>query len=300
MTRSIPHLRPLLATVPQYATWDDHDYGPNDAGREFWHKALATEIFTLFHGNPTAGLPEIPGIFTYFAHGDVHFYLLDNRTNRTVPGIDTRPFGDPPQQLGKAQIDWLVELMAYNRGQSRSSYPCTFHVVALGNQVFSPYSRDSLQHYPEEWQYLLDRIVNAGIHNVVFITGDVHFGEVSKYTYVGGGNPGVPGKAGIKGEPFTFVEVTSSPLTAGPWGGSPTGANPYRMDIFPGEADRVGQRNFATLTFSGPLIERTATIRYYDSQGNLLNQLPGGKAGETTPESILRVINPNLNPRLYP
>lgn len=297
--RAIPHLRPLLATVPQYATWDDHDYGPNDAGRAFWHKELATEIFTLFHGNPSAGLPELPGIFTYFAYGDVHFYLLDNRTYRSEPALNLKPFDQQPSQLGKEQIDWLVESMKYHRKQARSSYPANFHVVALGNQILSPYSRDTLQKVPGEWQYLFDRMVAEEMHNVLFITGDVHFGEVSRMDYEGGGQPGVPGKAGEEGTTYRFMEVTSSPLTAGPWPGSPASANPYRVDLFPGETDRVGQRNFASLSFEGPLTKRVAVIRYYDSDGNLLNQKPGAPEGTPTDASRIPAVNPNLSPRLY-
>jgi alkaline phosphatase D len=282
--RSIPELRGMLATIPQYAVWDDHDYGPNDAGREFWHKELATEIFTLFHGNPTAGLPETPGIFTYFAWGDVHFYLLDNRTHRTVPVIDPEPFGYPAQQLGKAQVDWLIELMKYNRGQSRSSYPSTFHVVAVGSQVLSPASRDGLRRYPQEWQYLFDRLVAEELHDVIFITGDVHYAEVSRLERAG----------------MVFWDITSSPLTAGPWAGHPSEANPYRHDVFPGEADRYGQRNFATLSFEGPLNARRAVLRYYDSDGQLINQAPGAPAGQPTPQSVIPALAPNLDPRLHP
>ena len=297
--RSIPELRPMLATIPQYATWDDHDYGPNDAGRDYWLKETATEIFTLFNGNPSAGLPEIPGIFTYFAWGDVHFYLLDNRTHRTPPALHPNAFGYQAQQLGKAQIDWLVEAMTYHRDQSVSSYPSTFHVVALGSQVLSPYSGDGLQRYPGEWQYLIDRLVTEELHNVIFITGDVHFSEVSRLTYTGGGRSGVPGKAGEAGKEYVFWEVTSSPMTAGPWPGSPPEGNPYRVDVFPGEADRYGQRNFATLTFEGSLTERRAVIRYYDSNGKLINQDPDADPGIPMPESIIPSRELNLSRSLY-
>lgn len=282
--RSIPHLRPMLATIPQYATWDDHDYGPNDMGRDYWNKAMATEIFQLFNGNPTAGLPETPGIFTYFAWGDVHFYLLDNRTYRTTRGLDPEPFGYTRQQFGKAQIDWLVESMKQNRNQSISSYPSTFHVVGTGSQIIPPAGRDSMHQFPEEWKYLFDRLAAEEIHNVIFITGDVHFSEVSRLDYKG----------------LTFWEVTSSPMTAGPWAGPPAGENPYRVDIFDGEPDRVGQRNFATLSFEGPLNERRAVIRYYDSDGNLLNQAPGKAPGTPTETSIIKAGNANLDPKLYP
>ncbi|NDV61216.1 alkaline phosphatase family protein [Puniceicoccales bacterium CK1056] len=282
--RSIPHLRPMLATIPQYATWDDHDYGPNDAGREFWNKGMAKEIFSLFNGNPSAGVPGIPGIFTYFAWGDVHFYLLDNRTHRTTPGLALGQFGYPPQQLGKAQIDWLIESMKYNRMQSRSSYPSTFNIIGIGSQIFSPHSKDGLQRYPEEWQYLIDRLIAEELHNTIFISGDVHFSEASRLV--------------VEESNFTVTEFTSSPLTAGPWPGSPAKNNPYRLDIFPGEADRYGERNFATLTFEGPLWERRVVVRYYDTNGELINQDPDKAPGEPTGESIIEVHNPNLDPRL--
>lgn len=282
--RSIPHLRPMLATIPQYATWDDHDYGPNDVGRDFWHKELATEIFSLFHGNPTAGLPEVPGIFTYFTWGDVHVYLLDNRTYRTATSLDPRPFGYEPQQLGKAQIDWLIESMKYHRNQSVSSYPSTFNVVAMGNQVLSPFGTDTLRSCPEEWDYLMKRLVAEELHNVIFLTGDVHYSEVSRLSLDG----------------LEIWDITSSPLSAGPWAGAAAEINPHRVDVFPGPADRVGQRNFATLSFEGPLPERRAVIRFYDSNGQLLNQDPEQPAGVPTEASIIRARHLNLDPILYP
>ncbi|MEX0332218.1 MAG: alkaline phosphatase [Puniceicoccaceae bacterium] len=288
--RSLPELRPMLANIPQYATWDDHDYGPNDIGRVYWNKAEATEIFSLFNGNPTAGLPELPGIFTYFAWGDVHFYLTDNRTYRTlsVEKANSEPYGYKPQMLGKEQIDWMVDLMKYHRWQSRSSYPCSFHVVATGNPVLSPYDKDSLSRFPDEWQYLFDRLVEEEIHNVIFISGDVHTSEASRMVYIGGGQAGVPGKAGQKDKEYIFWDITSSPLTAGPWAGAPASENPYRVDIFPGEPDRYGKRNFATLSFQGEMHNRQAVIRYYDSDGNLLNQDPEKAPGETTDASIIQ------------
>ena len=33
-TRELPELQPLLAAASHYATWDDHDYGADNAGKE--------------------------------------------------------------------------------------------------------------------------------------------------------------------------------------------------------------------------------------------------------------------------
>jgi len=291
--RSIEELRPMLATIPQYATWDDHDYGPNDADRSFHNKAMATKWFNAFWGNPSAGLPELPGIFTFFEWGDANVYLLDNRTYRHVPSSSPEAFGQNKDLLGRAQVDWLIEAMKHRQVQATSgrnpSYPSSVHLVCLGNQVLNPNSADCYAHYPDEFQYLIDRIMQERLRNVFFVSGDVHFGEVSRRSFIGGGMPGVPGKAGLLGEVTTITEFTTSPLAAGAWAGHPTGANPYRLDIFPGEADRVGQRNFMTLSFSGPLEKRLLTVRYYDSDGNLLNRKPGGGPEEVTEESVFQL-----------
>src|SRR3954470_23310662 len=40
-----PGYRKLLATCPVLATWDDHDYGANDAGAEYPKKREAQQVF---------------------------------------------------------------------------------------------------------------------------------------------------------------------------------------------------------------------------------------------------------------
>ena len=188
--RSLPHLRGLLATTPNYAIWDDHDYGPNNSGWDFWNKEQATQAFTIFNGNPSAGLPDLPGIFTFFNYGDVNFYLLDNRFYRN--GQDSlEAFDREKDLLGKEQVDWLISSMKYWQGQSRS-YPANFNMVCIGNTVLSDngLSENYALYYNKEWQYLIDRIMAEGIDGVVFLSGDVHFSEVSVFEATGGGEPG--------------------------------------------------------------------------------------------------------------
>ena len=42
----------LRAAMPTIATWDDHDYGENDAGKEFPLKAESKDIFLKFWNEP--------------------------------------------------------------------------------------------------------------------------------------------------------------------------------------------------------------------------------------------------------
>lgn len=288
--RAIPELRPLLATAHHFAVWDDHDYGPNDIGSSYTHKGVAKEVFDLFWGNPSSGLPETPGIFTYFNLGDANFYSLDNRSYLTTSVSKPEAFGKPKNLLGREQADWLIEHLAWAQSQMShdgKSYPARFNIICIGNQVLSEDNNPHhYRNFPDEWNYLIDRIVEEGIDGVVFLSGDVHHGEVNRMEYIGGGMPGVPGKAGKRDQAYVFHEITSSPLTAGPWGGP--AKNVARYDIFDeADVDRVGQRNFVTLDFKGPLENRRLEIRYFDSDGNLLNRKEGGGANEITDRSIL-------------
>ena len=287
--RSIPHLRGLLATRPNYAIWDDHDYGSNDAGWDFWNKAQTTRAFNLFYGNPSAGLPTLPGIFTFFNRSDVNVYLLDNRFHRDGPE-HLKAFDREKSLLGRKQVDWLISSLKYRQVQAvqgyAPSYPSNFNIICIGNTVIGDNgSVDNYLLYDEEWQYLMDRIMEEEIDGVVFVSGDVHFGEVNLLELKGGGQAGVPGKAGQKGKTYRFMEVTTSPLTAGPWSGPED--NIHRYDIFPGETDTVGVRNFATLSFEGPLDDRKMTIRYFDTDGNLLNQKEDAEQGVVTDASVI-------------
>ena len=288
--RSIPELRALLANTHHFAIWDDHDYGPNDIGSSYTHKGTAKEVFDLFWGNPSSGLPETPGIFTYFNWGDANFYLLDNRSYLTTSVSKPEAFGKQKRLLGQEQVDWLIDHLSWAQSQMShdgKSYPARFNIICIGNQVLS--EDDNPHHYrnfPNEWSYLIDRIVEEGIDGVVFLSGDVHHGEVNRMEYIGGGNPGIPGKAGKLDQSYIFHEITSSPLTAG--AGSGPARNGARYDIFDeSDVDRVGQRNFVTLDFKGPLDNRRIEIRYFDSDGNLLNRKNGGGVDEITDQSVL-------------
>jgi alkaline phosphatase D len=276
--RALPELQPLLTQAIHYASWDDHDYGPNDIGRNYWLKGEATEVFTKMWGNPSAGLPETPGIFSFVNWGDVNLYILDNRTYLSPAESHPEAFDQPKAMLGKAQVDWLIDHLAWAQSQSINdgkSYPARFNVIMVGNQVLNNSGNPhGYRAFEEEWNYLMDRIVAEGITGVVFVSGDVHFGEVNRIEHQ------------WLDKKLPILEVTSSPLTAGAWGGHST--NDARLDIFPGEMDRVGERNFVTLDFEGPLEDRRMVIRYWDSEGQLLNQKPDAAPGVPTDASIIR------------
>lgn len=237
-TRSLPELQPLLASTHHYAIWDDHDYGPNDSDGTFVHKEMATEIFKLFWGNPTYGLPGNGGITSYFQWADIDFFLLDNRYFRTP---NNRKTGEQ-DLLGDVQMEWLINAL------SASNAP--FKMVAIGGQVLTTYSGKEtyVNLCPEERAYLLRRIDEEEIKNVIFLTGDRHHTELSSLVTQNG---------------ITIYDLTVSPLTSGVH-------QTDEKNLLREEGTFVAERNFGILEFSGPRTERSLSMRIFDVEGKEL------------------------------
>lgn len=245
-TRSLPEMQALLARTHHYATWDDHDYGPNNPDRSWAHKELAKETFDLFWGNLTSGLPinktttGSAGITSTFRYNDTDFFLLDNRSFRT-PNDQER--ADNKTLLGEAQLEWLIESLIFSNSP--------WKMVCLGGQVLTDSGRGEgyLSLAPEEQKYLLRRINEEGITGVVFVNGDRHHTEMSEMKLPNGN---------------MVYDLTISSLTAG------TGNGRNEVNNFRVPGTLVVEHNYGILTFSGPLNERALRLDVYDTEGALL------------------------------
>ena len=76
--RKSPALQNLLKAMPHYATWDDHDYGPNNIGSNYILKKESREVFKNYWANPSYGQEE-EGIYTIVSYGDADIFLCDDR-----------------------------------------------------------------------------------------------------------------------------------------------------------------------------------------------------------------------------
>jgi alkaline phosphatase D len=237
-TRSTAEMQPFLASTHNYAIWDDHDYGPNDSDRGFWNKKETYETFKLFWANPSYGVEDTEAAITSFQWGDADFFLLDNRTFRSP---DKRKMSNKTQ-LGEKQIQWLFDNLATSEA--------TFKFVVLGGQFLTTsetYESYNNFGFGEERQRIIDYIQEQEIENVIFLTGDVHFSEVSMLKE--------------EGKP-TIYDITTSPLNSG-------------VNIYGEEKDNslrvqgsvIMKRNFAEIDLSGPSDKRTLTLTYFDSEG---------------------------------
>jgi len=50
----------FLKAMPQYAIWDDHDYGPNDTDGNYAFKEQSLKLHKQFWANPSYGTGVLP------------------------------------------------------------------------------------------------------------------------------------------------------------------------------------------------------------------------------------------------
>ncbi|MEM7573216.1 MAG: alkaline phosphatase D family protein [Bacteroidota bacterium] len=238
-TRSTAEMQPLLAHTPNYAIWDDHDYGPNNSDRSWINKEIAKEAFDLFWANPGSGLPGQGGITTMFRYNDVDVFLLDNRYFRTP---NDQKVGERTI-LGETQLEWIIESLIFSNAK--------FKLVCIGGQVLNSVERfeNYINLAPEERAYLLRRIDQEDIKNVIFLSGDRHHSELSALELPGGN---------------MVYDMTASSLTSG------TGNNRDEVNTNRVEGTLVVQHNFGLLEFSGPWEERQLKLKICDATGKVL------------------------------
>jgi alkaline phosphatase D len=161
------------------ATWDDHDFGLNNANRTWPFRDAATAEFLRFWGaaenDPRWTQPGVYSART-FGTGDrtVQVILLDNRYNLDPYDYDGQ---DPSRQiLGEQQWAWLRE---------RLLEPAAVRIIGSGIQVLQDY--DISQEW-ESWgdsalqrERLFGLIRDLGVPGVVFVSGDMHFAELTRH-----------------------------------------------------------------------------------------------------------------------
>ena len=76
--RAHPVLQNFLKAMPQYAIWDDHDYGPNDIGKNYILKEASRKVFMNYFCNTSYG-ENGQGIYSMISWADVEVFMTDDR-----------------------------------------------------------------------------------------------------------------------------------------------------------------------------------------------------------------------------
>lgn len=245
--RAVPVLQNFLKAMPQLATWDDHDYGPNDIGSNYILKEASRKVFNSYFCNPSSG-ENGQGIYTMMTWGDADIFITDDRwwrsADRTKDSVDGKP-NPEKRMLGKQQMEWLKNSLLYSSA--------TFKIITVGSQVLNPVSPfDKWRDFPAEYDELMDFLKEYNVTGVLFLTGDRHHSEIIKVE-----RPGT----------YPLYDITVSPLTSGThqFGGAEKN-NPYR--VF-GLAEK---QNYGKFSFSGPRGNRKLTVEFLGIKGEKLGE----------------------------
>lgn len=230
-------LQPLLRKMPQYYVWDDHDYGPNNSGREYIYKAESRKVFMEYTLNPSYG-EKGEGIYTTFSESDVDFFLTDVRSFRSQ---DLLSDSTSKKFFGESQMEWLKNSLLRSRA--------TFKIIVSGSQVLNPVStQDCFRHYKKEFAELMEFLNTQKIPGVIFLSGDRHHSEIIKHEGV-----------------YTFYDVTVSPLTSGvSTARENEKLNPSRVGPL------IREQNYARISVAGNTGERKLRIDFINKVGTLI------------------------------
>ena len=185
----------LRAKTTVLSTWDDHDYGWNDAGKEYPFKEASKELFMNFWNVPMSS-PRRKHAGIYGVHT-----FSDGKKTLQVILLDTRTFRDPLKRnsktnnldgkfkndyqpdptnktiLGDAQWQWLESTL-----QQRADLRIICSSIQFGHEYNG---WESWTNLPNEQKKMVELIKKTQANGVLFISGDVHWAEISKRNFQG-------------------------------------------------------------------------------------------------------------------
>ncbi len=231
--RTNEHINEFIQTRPQYAIWDDHDYGPNNSGKKYELKDTSLTVFQDFWANPSYGTKKTPGNFTSFTYEDAEFFLLDGRYYRSKKS---------DEMFGEGQMKWLKKKLKKSEAN--------FKIIVAGTQMLPTNVKGESWHdFKDERKDFLKFLEKENITGVLFLSGDRHFTELN-FDY--------------RKNNYPLYEFTCSPLTSA---GNPAGRmrNPMRS-----KRSLYMKQNFGRMSFAGEAHERECTIEVFDREGFLV------------------------------
>mgnify|MGYP000389157191 CR=1 FL=1 len=184
----------LKNNVPIIATWDDHDYGKNDAGKNYAFKEQSKEIFLNAFDEPKSSeRRKHKGIYHSYEYNidgnKLQVILLDTRTFRDDLKRYKGEFDKDDRYsfyhksysahtntkttiLGKQQWKWL---------RKQLKKPADVRIIGTGTQFGIEWNGyESWANFPHEQEKMLKLIKKTKAEGVLFISGDVHYSEISK------------------------------------------------------------------------------------------------------------------------
>lgn len=209
----------LLKQCQAIGTWDDHDYGTNNGGKEYIAKSESKfellRFLNIPYDHPSRKRDGVYQTYLYaFPDNKVRIVLFDTRYFRDQPGPDADILGDD-------QWQWLDSLL-----QRRDADVYLF--VSSIQFVPEDHPYEKWGNFPKAKQRMLDLLVRHQIPHPVMLSGDRHLAEISKMEVAGLEAP--------------LYDITASGMTHS-WEGADE-PNRFRVSAL------IGQKNFGLIRFT--------------------------------------------------
>jgi len=184
-----PALQRFFASVPIWATWDDHDVRNNFSGRHDPQMPLGRQALLEYW--PIRTPPDdLTRLYRQLRYGaDLELFILDTRQYRSRNAdLD----GPNKTMLGKAQLAWLLDGLARSTAKWKLiatsvplSSPKSGSLAMPGNDSWAR-GKDGTG-FQTELRTIVDTILSRRIRNVVWLAGDVHYVQANAYDPNGDG-----------------------------------------------------------------------------------------------------------------
>ena len=245
----------FIAQCPIIGTWDDHDYGENDGGKDYPMREKSKEIMLEFlgvdSGNPVYNHEGVYQSYD-FTSGEyiVRVILLDTRYFRDI--LEPDPAGEERYAknysgsiLGVEQWIWLNDQLINS--------PADVHIIGSSIQVLpEEHIFEKWSNFPFEKEKFLKLINDSNVKNPLILSGDRHMAELSAIELDNGSS---------------LVEVTSSGMTHS-WPMLFPEQNKYR------QRGVIATLNFGILTFDWEQSQLNIEIRGSENVFHFDYQLP--------------------------
>lgn len=198
MLAAKPSFQRLIQQTRVLATWDDHDYGCCDYGKTYSMKEQSKALFLRFWGEPEdSERYKHEGIYHayMFEHmgKKIQIILLDGRTFRD--GHIRASKGDNPENRFFYELDYLPHTTSDSTFLGEQQWlwleqefqkSADVRIIGTGVQFGSEFhGYESWSNFPHEQLRMAELIKKHKANGVVFISGDMHYAEISKRDFSG-------------------------------------------------------------------------------------------------------------------
>lgn len=207
-----PEFKKLKSATTLFAVWDDHDYGWNDSGRHYPFKRESKSLFLNFFGDQ--------GDSTIYKHEGIYHTVYLDKFGKRIQIIfpDLRTFRDDllpynGTHANDSRFNYEMEYSPYTTSDStmmgeeqwrwmeeQLKQPADLRIIASSSQFGITHNGyEAWANFPREQQRMIELIKKTKASGVLFISGDVHYAEISKLSAEG---------------VYPLYDVTSSGITS--------------------------------------------------------------------------------------